>query len=493
MISQELTLTTSRFDAALDRVTREVEAKSQRMRRSFQGAGSGSGGMGGLLGGLGGGIAGAGTDLLGAIGLGGGLTGMAMLGKQALSHADNIADLTLALNDNAESLQRVDYAGQLAAGQGVQEIASAMLKLERALGQVENKKAAEALQNLGLNVEELQSMSLDEKILALSGAFQKARASGTGLADIQALLGRSASELIPLFEQGDAALRAMFEAAPVVADGTIQKMAEINDKFDAMILKAKSFTVEMVGSLAGLNLFVGEFGAALLQGRGIEDAFNRALLNQASRDTAGLQDVAERERKREENAKAQEDARAAAAKEADRAEAMKEVEKNQKRFEANRKAWMAMAEKTRAEEQAKLEDYQQQKFEQLTPKEQILALATRIEKNLGQSLTDPTKIMAGADALAAMGDFAAAKQVRSDLSDMMKLSERVNGMARVGAAEQGSIATLMDQIFGRGVPEQQLVEQREIAMNARDSKRLLGEILVKMDNPPTDRFSDFGR
>jgi len=49
----------------------------------------------------------------------------------------------------------------------------------------------------------------------------------------------------------------------------------------------------------------------------------------------------------------------------------------------------------------------------------------------------------------------------------------------------------MDQIFGRGVPEQQLDEIKKSAEAAVDSKAILASILTKMDNPPEkDHFTD---
>ncbi|MFK5283524.1 hypothetical protein ACI3PL_28515, partial [Lacticaseibacillus paracasei] len=81
-----------------------------------------------------------------------------------------ISDLTLKLNESADALQKVDYAAKLAGAGGVDQVGDSMIKLERALGDVENVKAAEALEHLGLTAEALASMSLDQKILALSDA-----------------------------------------------------------------------------------------------------------------------------------------------------------------------------------------------------------------------------------------------------------------------------------------------------------------------------------
>jgi hypothetical protein len=43
----------------------------------------------------------------------------------------------------------------------------------------------------------------------------------------------------------------------------------------------------------------------------------------------------------------------------------------------------------------------------------------------------------------------------------------------------------MDQIFGRGTPEQQLDEMRKANTLAEDTARTLDMILVRMEEPPT--------
>lgn len=289
-IQAELRLGIRDFKANLDRATAEVRKSAGTMKRE--------------TGGIGTALAGEFKNLLPTIGL-------ASLGaaiKGALNRADDIADLTLKLNESAEAIQKVDYAATLS-GSSVDQVADSMIKFERALGDVSNEKASAALSNLGITTEQLGQMSLDEKMVALADAFEQARASGTGVNDLQALLGKSSADLIPLLAQGGDALREMFDSAPVVAEETIQRMAEINDQFDALVMKSKSWVVETVGAAAGLDQFLGEFYAGILQRQGIGDSFNQALEKQGDRDVAALQAQAERERKRTENAKAQEAAR----------------------------------------------------------------------------------------------------------------------------------------------------------------------------------------
>jgi hypothetical protein len=519
MISEELVLITSRFDAALERITKEVEQKSQRMRRSFEGAGSKKSGLlDGLTSGLTGGLSGAGNNVLGALGLGGGIAGIGLAIKDSLGRADDIADLTLKLNESAEALQRVDFAGKLAAGQGVDQVANAMVKLERALGDPENEKAAQALRNLGVTAQQLAAVPIDERIVMLADAFQKARASGTGLSDIQALLGRNSAELIPLLEQGGDALREMFADAPVLAEATVQEMAKINDEFDALILKGKGLVMQAVSGLstvrdateaamaaqAGgdpskvgislMDMINPGFSAArlLFNFTGSEGGINKARQEQLDREIQAQAEAAERNRTRMRTGTAQqaaaEKAAADAAQEAKIAAADKAEEEILKRREE------AERERERKEKEAlaQRKEYDDARFDTMTPEQQLATLLKRMSGAMGVTTTDEAEILKKADELASSGATQEAMIMLQTLQEIRTLTARMGGLGGMGAMErtqpmhQGSFADLMDQIFER--------DQRaltNIATNTGNAKTVLDRILENMETPPDeDRFDD---
>lgn len=237
-IQAELRLGIRDFKANLDRATAEVRKSAGTMKRE--------------TGGIGTALAGEFKSLVPAMGLGAIAAGI----KGALNRADELADLKIALGETAETLQRVDFAAQQAAGVGVEDLAKSVIRLEKNLGDVENKKAAEALESFGLSASTLADMPLDEKLIALSGAFQKARADGTGVSDIMALLGKSAPDLIPLLGQTEEALREMFANAPVAAEELIDSMAILNDQFDGLVAKAKTSGIGIVGAWGEVGKFL---------------------------------------------------------------------------------------------------------------------------------------------------------------------------------------------------------------------------------------------
>lgn len=487
MISQELTLKTSQFEAALERVTKLVEAKSQRMQRSFRGSGSGAGG---IMGGLGSGAAGLGRDLVGMAGLGSASAALVTLGttvKSSLSWADDLSDLTLKLNESAESLQKVNFAANLAGAGGVEEIANSFIKLERALGDVENEKAAKALANLGLTAGQLAAMSLDEKILALSDAFQKARASGTGVADIQALLGKSSAELIPLLEQGSEALRNLFEEAPVLAESTVQEMARINDEFDKLILKAKSFTAEGVGMVARTGQFLLDAAGNMVLGDGLIESLDQATGNLINKEIAANLAANERNQSRKDQGQVQAEAAERAKQDAERAKQDAELERfAQEEAKASAELGKFRDERNAAAKKDR-QEYQAARFETLTPEQQMEVMLDKIERATGKRTADESFIASAADVTAQLGDFQSATNLLGMLATVRGITSRIGGMDRAQAGEQGSMANLMDKIFGR--------ENREleaIAKNTNASKGTLDQIYQNLlQPPPRDTFDDY--
>lgn len=289
-----------------------------------------------------------------------GMLGIGALGtaiKGTLSSFDDLADTALKLGESTATIQRVTFAAEQS-GSSMDAVAGSALKLEKALGDVENTKAAEALAHLGITGQSLAAMPLDQKLIALSGAFGEARLTGTGYNDILNLLGKSAGDLIPLFSAGKEGLEGMFANAPVLADSAVQNMAAMNDKVDGFISRTKAG----VGALIGLGQGVG----AMIGGASFADAFGTP-------DATGSADV-QREKDRAAAASAQEKGRidaAAAAQEKENAKvaaaAAKEKDTALTRVKAIQESITQQSIARMAPEQklAALADLQKQKIDEM--------------------------------------------------------------------------------------------------------------------------------
>ncbi len=262
-------------------------------------------GLGGLEARLGGFAKKAGSVFSGAMGsLGGGLLAGIGVGaiKQSLNAFDDLADTSLRLNESVEVLQRVGFAAEILAGVDLEGLTSQFLRLEKSLGEVGNEKASEALANLGISAESLARLPLDEKILVLSKAFQQARESGTGYNDVLALMGKSAGQLIPLLSTSADEIRNLMDSANVVNDAGVANLAELNDRVDAFLTNTKAGFGAVLAIGAGLAKTVENY---FQPGADLAGAFADAFADEGDNGDA------ERRRKRETAAAAQEAARAA--------------------------------------------------------------------------------------------------------------------------------------------------------------------------------------
>lgn len=208
---------------------------------------------------------------------------------------DEISDAADKMGESTDVIQRVGFAAAQS-GSSIDEVASSFLRLEKSLGDVENSGAREALANLGITAESLSALPLDQKILVFAAAFEKARASGTGVNDIMTLLGKSAGNLIPLFSQGEDAIKGMLQDAPVLASEAVDALSLLNDEMDRVGNKATVVGGQM---LAGWGLIVEAIGKMIEEpSRGVMGP--GGILDELGKE---MNDRAEAADKRRENAR----------------------------------------------------------------------------------------------------------------------------------------------------------------------------------------------
>jgi hypothetical protein len=230
--------------------------------------------------------------------------------KGLLGRFDDLADTATKLGETPEVLQRVGRAAELS-GTSVEGLAGGFLKLEKALGDSDNSKAVEILEKYGLTAEQLIAMPLDQKVLAIADAFQKARQDGTGVYEIQQLMGKSATELIPLLSATGDELRGMFDGVNVVADENVYAMAALNDEIDNIIGNLTN-----LGGQALMKAHDGlaYFGASLAYIFGDEKAFDNvdnALAKRIADAQKKADDMRDQRTRRARNTQANIDARPA--------------------------------------------------------------------------------------------------------------------------------------------------------------------------------------
>ena len=218
-------------------------------------------------------------DLLPAMGIAAAVGGF----KAITNSMDDLADTALRLNESTEMIQRVTHASEILAGVNAEGLTKSFLKLEKSLGDLENEAATKALNDLGISAEKLAAAPLDEKVLMMSDAFQKARATGTGYNDILDLLGKSAGELIPMFMQTRETIQGMFDDAHIVPDEEVQRLAALNDQIDGFVSKLNGWGTEIT---AGVVSWTQQIREGLGGYTGVTSEFFKSLLDTGSVEQA---------------------------------------------------------------------------------------------------------------------------------------------------------------------------------------------------------------
>jgi hypothetical protein len=431
---------------------------------------------------LGGALFGSLKGMLPAIGVGAAVAGI----KGMLNQMDDLADISVKLGETPEVLQRVDMAAQRLASVSVDGVANSILKLERALGDVDNAAGRDALDRFGLSAETLMAMPLDEKILALSAAFQEARTSGSGLADLQDLMGRSAAELIPLFEAGSEEIKYFYEGAAVVANEAVYEMAALNDEFDMLIKNAQA---------GGKTLLVSAYDYTRALVAGVQWMFG---------DTSGID--AEAQRLFDRSQKAEETVRQQRAKRESRASNIQTQieETNQQKSDRSAEQASKEEESRKGRIEALKGQIESERISLLPPEERLTELQNKMEKIMQKAADafgapmDYTMegLLAAAEKLDGTfeGDEAFLKLVKEAQAAQKDIDSTQNELAKKTEPEEeqegvksantpGSVAGALNILFGRSANELLLDESKQQTAAVKDNTRVLTRIENLLKDP----------
>ena len=145
------------------------------------------------------------------------------------SRMREVRNEALRLGTSVESVQRI---GKVAKGADVdfEVLAKAMNKVTLEAGKAANgdKGSGGLFKRLGLDAKAFVGLSMENKIIALSAAFQRSKQSGDGTAAMLELLGERGTEIIPVLAQGPKALASGMKEAAVQTNATVQAFATLD-------------------------------------------------------------------------------------------------------------------------------------------------------------------------------------------------------------------------------------------------------------------------
>jgi hypothetical protein len=161
------------------------------------------------------------------------VAGFATFVKGAIDSADALLDLSTRTGLSVEALAGLQHAARLS-DTNMEALSTGVGRLSKAIGEADagNKTMAATLAKLGITAKdpELALEQLADAVAAMPDPTRRA-------AELSKLLGKSYQELLPLLNDGGAALRAMSAEGralnPITSDLALQS-AKFNDQLDAL-------------------------------------------------------------------------------------------------------------------------------------------------------------------------------------------------------------------------------------------------------------------
>jgi hypothetical protein len=212
--------------------------------------------------------------------------------KQYFDEFDRLGDLAQQTGSTAEEIQRIGMAAKLA-GTDVETLDSAfttattrILKMRAGASEIDGEpvnKLAQGLKILGINAQQFTSSNLSGQFNMVGEASQRLGDQTKVNEALFLIFGNRAQQLIPIMQNFAQVKKDMMET-PVISNEDIERIGQINDQFDKLILKFKTFAVEAALLPQKMSKELSKwadtkFFGSLLAGQSLKEAFDFARSN----------------------------------------------------------------------------------------------------------------------------------------------------------------------------------------------------------------------
>jgi lambda family phage tail tape measure protein len=184
------------------------------------------------------------NGMLGALGVGVSVAGLAAFAKSGIDAADAMNDMSQRLGVSVKDLASFKLAAEQS-GTSLDGVGAGIARLSRSIGEAENgnKKLAGTLKELGITARDPK-----EAFFQLADAVQSIEDPNKRAALLSQVLGKSYGELVPLLNQGSEALRESAKASETFAE-SMAKLAPDADKFNDQLELLKTNTAGFAASI----------------------------------------------------------------------------------------------------------------------------------------------------------------------------------------------------------------------------------------------------
>ena len=231
--------------------------------------------------------------------------------KNTVEYAGRIRDMSDALGISTDTLQQMDFAATQS-GASLESFTGSMVKLGKAQQEAVNDPgggAAAAFQKLGISMEQVKSMKIEDLFFKVGRAFKDAKNPQEMLAAGIKVMGRGADEVFPAMVGGlEETMMAAQTLGQVMGEDVIDALDDVGDKFDELKGRARTGVGQIgVWALNAANWAAKEVEyAAKFWGAGVgnpnmtpAEAVAEADRLTAGEDAAGISATASKKARRE--------------------------------------------------------------------------------------------------------------------------------------------------------------------------------------------------
>ena len=211
--------------------------------------------------------------------------------RSAVSYAKSVANAVDATQDLAnrtgigvEALQSLQVAAKLS---GVDDITVAFDKLTVAIGKAAESGDTGAFDRLGLNFEQLRSMSPEEQFRAIAAAISALPGEAERAAAAVAIFGKSGAQLVPFLSNLGAIEERAKKLGIVLSEQQVGNIAGMNDALDLVSKTFDGIIGQVTANLAPAITAIAEQFLSFVEsfngtgGTGLADAITGALFDGA--------------------------------------------------------------------------------------------------------------------------------------------------------------------------------------------------------------------
>jgi len=150
--------------------------------------------------------------------------------KEFIEQMAKVEDRAKRFGETSETIQRIGHAAKLA-GADMDLVARALSKMTIESGEAASKggEMGEKWKKAGLEAGKFASLSMQDKLIELSEAWERANGNTEAQVAIMGILGNKAQDLIPLLSEGPEALAEGMADASVASEETVKAMKHLDD------------------------------------------------------------------------------------------------------------------------------------------------------------------------------------------------------------------------------------------------------------------------